>query len=86
MSRHREGPWFNKTKGTCSRAGVKARAYDFRHTWATEALAAGVPDSHVAAMMGHSTPAILHASYSHLTAKARQLSQTAEELRRKRAG
>jgi integrase len=32
----------------CRRAGVKTTAYCSRHTFATDALAKGVPDAHVA--------------------------------------
>ena len=84
-------PWSGRsvTKGmqlTVKRAGVKAISYGLRHTFGTEALLAGLSDAQVAAMMGHSTTATLHAHYSHVTAKARQLSEAAEELRKKRAG
>lgn len=73
-------------KNTARKAGVRRIAYGYRHAFGTEALAAGIPDAQVAAMMGHSTTATLHAHYSHVTAKARQLSEAAEELRKKRAG
>jgi integrase len=55
------------------RAGVKATAYGYRHTFATSALAAGVPDAQVAALLGHSSTAMLHKHYSHLTAQAQAL-------------
>jgi integrase len=55
---------------TCKRAGVKAVAYGYRHTFATQALASGVPDAHVAALLGHSGTVMLHKHYSHLTSKA----------------
>jgi integrase len=47
--------------------------YGMRHTFATDALAAGVPDAQVAELLGHSGTAMLHKHYSHLTAKARVL-------------
>ncbi len=40
--------------------------YGFRHGFATEQLSAGVPDAHVAAMMGHKSTTMLHKHYSHL--------------------
>ena len=55
------------------RLGVKATAYGYRHTFATEALANGVPDAQVAALLGHSGTAMLHKHYSHLTGQARAL-------------
>ena len=55
------------------KAGVKGIAYGYRHGFATEALAAGVPDAHVAALLGHSSTTMLHRHYSHLTAQAQAL-------------
>ena len=53
------------------RAGLeKAIAYGYRHTFATDALANGIPDAHVAELLGHSGTAMLHKHYSHLGAKA----------------
>jgi integrase len=57
----------------CQRAGVKAFCYASRHSFATDALSAGVPDAHVAALLGHSGTAMLHKHYSHLTEKAQTL-------------
>jgi integrase len=46
------------------RAGVAhATAYGYRHSFATDALANGVPDAHVAALLGHSGTAMLHKHY-----------------------
>ncbi|MCI0703561.1 MAG: site-specific integrase [Planctomycetia bacterium] len=55
------------------RAGVKATAYGYRHTFATSALVKGVPDAHVAALLGHTSTAMLHKHYSHLTSQAQAL-------------
>jgi integrase len=55
------------------RLGIKATAYGFRHSFATDALANGVPDAHVAELLGHSGTAMLHKHYSHLTARAKAL-------------
>jgi integrase len=57
----------------CQRAGVKAFCYGYRHTFATDALANGVPDAQVAALLGHAGTAMLHRHYSHLTEKAQTL-------------
>lgn len=48
------------------RLGVKASLYGYRHAFATRALAAGLPDAHVAELLGHCSTAMVHASYSHL--------------------
>jgi integrase len=63
------------------RAGVRATAYGYRHTYATDALAAGVPDAHVAALLGHSSTAMLHKHYSHLGSRADVLRQAAARVR-----
>jgi integrase/recombinase XerC len=58
----------------CIKAGVNhCIAYGFRHAFATDALANGVPDAQVAALMGHSGTAMLHKHYAHLGARAKAL-------------
>ncbi len=45
----------------CVKAGVKpCMAYGYRHSFATDALANGVPDAMVAALLGHSGTVMLH--------------------------
>ena len=51
-------------------AGVKAMAYGYRHTFATDALVKGLPDAQVAALLGHSSTTMLHKHYSHLMSQA----------------
>jgi integrase len=63
------------------RAGVRATAYGYRHTFATDALAKGIPDAHVAALLGHSSTAMLHKHYGHLTAQSRVLKDAANLVR-----
>jgi integrase len=65
----------------CRKAGVKAIAYGYRHTFATDALANGVPDAQVAALLGHSGTTMLHRHYSHLTEKANVLREAAAKVR-----
>lgn len=48
----------------------KGILYGLRHTFATELLSAGVPDAHVAALLGHKGTAMLHRHYNHLTGNA----------------
>jgi integrase len=55
--------------------------YGLRHSFATDALAAGVPDAQVAELLGHSGTAMLHKHYSHLTAKARALRGALDQVR-----
>jgi integrase len=63
------------------KAGAKVRSYDFRHTFATDALSKGVPDAQVAELLGHTGTATLHKHYSHLTARSRVLREALERVR-----
>jgi len=63
-----------------AKAGVKAIAYGYRHTYATEALAKGIPDATVAALLGHSSTAMLHKHYSHLGSRADILRAAAAQV------
>jgi integrase len=66
----------------CVKAGVKhCIAYGYRHTYATDALAKGVPDAQVAALMGHAGTAMLHKHYAHLTAKTKVLHDALASVR-----
>jgi integrase len=62
-------------------AGVKVTAYCLRHTFTTDALAKGVPDALVAALMGHSGTATLHKHYSHLSARGQALREALGRVR-----
>jgi integrase len=61
--------------------GIRATAYGFRHTFASDALSNGVPDAQVAELLGHSGTAMLHKHYSHLGAKARVLREAVQRVR-----
>ena len=61
--------------------GVKAIAYGYRHTYATDALAGGVPDATVAALLGHTSTAMLHKHYSHLGSRAEVLREASAKIR-----
>ena len=66
----------------CEKAGVKSCiAYGYRHSFATDALAKGVPDAQVAALLGHSGTAMLHKHYSHLTARSKALREALGRVR-----
>lgn len=76
------GRAITKAMGRLKRlTGVKAIAYGYRHTFATDALANGVPDAQVAALLGHSSTTMLHKHYSHLTSRAEVLRQAASLVR-----
>jgi integrase len=55
----------------------------YRHTFATDALEAGVPDVHVAELLGHSTTAMIHRHYGHLSTKGRALRNSLDKIRGK---
>lgn len=63
------------------RIGRKLTAYGFRHTFATDALVDGIPDTHVAALMGHAGTAMIHKHYSHVNQNARLLHSAASKIR-----
>jgi integrase len=66
----------------CVKAGIRpCIAYGYRHSFATDALAKGVPDAHVAELLGHSGTAMLHRHYSHLTARAKALRDALGQIR-----
>lgn len=72
------------------KVGCEVTSYQFRHTWATRALKAGVPAAHVAAMLGHASTAMVFKHYSHLCEEADLLRQQAQrvaaEMGRPKAG
>ncbi|MCE9566057.1 MAG: tyrosine-type recombinase/integrase [Planctomycetes bacterium] len=61
--------------------GVKAIAYGYRHTFATDGLVNGLPDAQVAALLGHGSTQMLHRHYSHLTSQAGVLRNAAAMVR-----
>jgi len=68
------------------KVGRKVCSYDFRHTWATRALKAGVPAAHVAAMLGHSSTAMVFKHYGHLGEEVELLRGHADRLSGREAG
>lgn len=65
----------------CLKVGVKAIPYGYRHTFATDALAQGVPDAQVAQQLGHGSTAMLHRHYLHLGSKARVMAEALKRVR-----
>lgn len=55
--------------------------YGYRHSFATDALANGVPDAQVAELLGHSGTGMLHRHYAHLTARAKALREALTRVR-----
>ncbi len=56
-------------------------AYGFRHSFATDALEKGVPDATVAALLGHSSTAMIHRHYNHLSERAQALRLALDRVR-----
>ena len=88
LFRNRIGkPWKRGTIGAAMRkagqvAGLPRKiAYGYRHAFATDALAAGVPDAQVAELLGHSSTAMLHKHYSHLATKVKLLTDAVRTVR-----
>ena len=63
------------------RLGTTVTLYGFRHTLATDALANGIPEAHVAEMLGHFSTKMLSAHYSHLSARAKAIRDSAMKVR-----
>lgn len=95
INAHPSGPLLRNVRGTAwtkdaivlvfkrlsEKAGVKATSYGYRHSFATSALAKGVPDATVAALLGHSSTAMLHRHYSHLTSQASVMREALAKVR-----
>jgi integrase len=66
--------WFSRTfERHVREAGLpRIRVHDLRHTWASLALAAGVPAKVVQEILGHSSVGITLDTYSHLVPAMRE--------------
>jgi integrase len=72
----------SRMRTLCGRAGLRRlKVYGYRHGYATEALTKGVPDAHVAALLGHSDTSMLHKHYSHLTSRTAMLKEAVARVR-----
>ena len=66
----------------CRKAGLRhCIPYGYRHSYATDALANGVPDATVAALLGHCDTSMIHRHYSHLSARTQTLQAAALQVR-----
>lgn len=72
----------SRLRDLCKKAGIRHLVpYGYRHTFATDALAAGVPDATVAALLGHCDTSMIHKHYSHLSSRTRALKDAAAKIR-----
>lgn len=70
-----------QVRALCKRIGIKVIPYGYRHTLATDALAAGVPDAHVAHLLGHRSTQMLMLHYAHLGERSRVLKESLGRIR-----
>lgn len=98
VAAHHEGPLFRNTRGVqWTRNAVRIRfrrlrkkfpqlkgvvAYTYRSSYATDALASGVQDATVAALLGHTNTDTLHRFYARLSHKTGHLKDAAEKATR----
>lgn len=93
LFRHRLGGAYNcnaiarRMTKVSRRLGFRAISYGAgRHSFATAALAAGIPDAVVAELLGHRGTNMLHHHYAHLSGQSRVLKDAAEKVSRRDAG
>ena len=55
--------------------------YGYRHTFATDALARGVPEASEAGLLGHRSISMLHKHYAHLGGRAKTLQNALDQFR-----
>jgi integrase len=73
--------WLSQTLTRMSRRiGVRVTAYGFRHGYICRALESGIPDTQVAALVGHGSTEMIHKFYSHLAENSRLLKDVATRL------
>src|SRR5690606_35712005 len=60
-------------------------AYAFRHTFTTDALESGIDTSTVAALLGHTSTAMIDRHYGHLDQRSHHLKQSMHQAAAKRA-
>lgn len=99
IAKHPNGPLFTGKNGLpltqhavvvrfirlSARIGHHVSAHCFRHSFCSRALVAGVPEAHVAALMGHTSTAMISKHYGHLGAFADTLKAAAERANGKPA-
>ncbi|MBM3983352.1 MAG: site-specific integrase [Planctomycetes bacterium] len=81
-ARWHKATWGAAMRTACERAELPRRiVYGLRHSFATDALTAGIPDTTVAAMMGHANTSQLHRHYSHVGSRMKLLTDAVKKVR-----
>lgn len=75
-----------RMRDASKRLGFRVISYGMRHSFATAALEAGISDTIVAGLLGHSGTNMLHRHYSHVGSNAQAMRDAAERARGKAAG
>jgi len=74
--------WGYAMRKASEKAGLETKTmYGLRHTFATDALAEGLPDAVVSELLGHASTQMLHKHYSHLSTKTTLLVNAASKVR-----
>lgn len=74
--------WGMAMREARTRAGLpKKVTYGFRHTFCTDALAAGVSDATVAILLGHANTNMIHKFYSKLGSRTRIMTEAVKKVR-----
>ena len=75
---------FKRLRESVKLEGISA--YSYRHTYATDALQAGIPIATVAALLGHTNSAMVSKVYGHLEKRVDHVTQAAITMRRENNG
>jgi len=82
---HRSKPWtknaiVQRMDSLRETTGLDCVIYNYRHTWITRALLAGVDIATVAVLSGHSSVAMIAKTYGHLDQHSRHLSDAVAKI------
>lgn len=68
------------------RLGFRVIAYGNRHSFATKALVSGIPEAVVAALLGHTSTAMVSRNYGHVSEQSRVLKDAVQKVSDTKAG
>lgn len=67
--------------GLSKKVGVRLTSVGFRHSFCTDALEKGVPEPHLAALLGHTSTTMIAKHYGHLGSRMNVLKDAAARVR-----